>query len=283
MKRFMAIASLCVMFTLWFLLPVFADNFEFQMIEPIKSETLQFSDETISIDFSFPKEDFGQHKRISFLLSNRTDQAISIIWDACSITLPSGQTSQVIHEGIRYMHKQEPMAPTTVPPGASIQESVIPTVNIYYSDGWIVSSLELRNGSIIGLYLNLKIAEETRSYFFRFYVRKPRVKQPRSNLEPGIHVVGLSFPTIGTVEYDTAGRIVATGGLNYFLGASYRRYLGSLHSGLNFFVGGGTLILIIPYWEFGLAYAIPLGYRQFLTIDLYFLYIIPLVGISFVF
>lgn len=106
---------------------------------------------------------------------------------------------------------------------------------------------------------------------------------PESPPPPPRIIVGLSLPTIGTVEYDTSGRIVATRGLNFLLGVSYRRYFRSLHSGLNFFWGSGTIILIIPYWEFGLDYAIPLGYKQFMSIDLYFLYVIPLLGITFVF
>lgn len=117
----------------------------------------------------------------------------------------------------------------------------------------------------------------------RQFPRRDRDKARKTEMLPGIHVIGLSLPTVGTVQRNHSHQIVALSGINLLLGYSYRRYIGRLHPGINFFWGGGTFVFIVPYWEFGLTYAIPIGYQEYLNFDLDFIYIYPILGFSAVF
>jgi len=99
-------------------------------------------------------------------------------------------------------------------------------------------------------------------------------------------IFGFSLPTIGGASYNEVGNIKSMFGLNIGLGISYRQYFGTglQPNQFNGFWGVGTFILIIPYWEFGVTYPIPLaGGRQLLDIDLEIIYIIPSIGISIIF
>lgn len=277
-----ALIIIIVFVLLYLKIPILAANTHIYLVEPIESKTLYFSDSNISISFEFPKE-WGRHKRIAFTVRNKTDKALTVIWEGTSIVLPSNQTSNVIHEGIRYMRAQEPISPTTIPPRAKLSDSVIPTANIYYDNiggDWEVDELNFKVGSSVGLYLSFIMEGERKGYNFKFIKRSISQK---TTAEFKIQTIGFTLPTFGSIKYNSSKQIIALEGINFFLGYSYRRYLSPLHTGLNFFWGGGTFVLIVPYWEFGSTYAIPLGYQSYLNFDLYFIYVVPILGFSIIF
>jgi len=108
------------------------------------------------------------YEGISFMFNNNSSQAIAIDWNRTSITLPNGQTSNVIHEGIKFISAGSPLPPTTVPPGGKLYDSVIPTCNISYSEGWYVQGMGITAGSQFGLYLVLDSDETPPAYNFVF-------------------------------------------------------------------------------------------------------------------
>jgi len=95
---------------------------------------------------------------------------------------------------------------------------------------------------------------------------------------------GLSFPSFGSVRYNDEGQIRRTSGLNFALGFSARYYTGD--EGLqpnrfNPYWGWGTLVIVLPYIEFGLSYPFELADgEQFAVIDIGLLYFIPYVSVS---
>lgn len=100
------------------------------------------------------------------------------------------------------------------------------------------------------------------------------------------HQLGFTFPTFGWVHLNDAGQIDHVNGFNFALGLSYRKYPNGLEPGkFNFYWGWGTLVLILPYFEGGLSYAIALGQdgSQLLNVDLGVFYIVPYVGVSVLF
>lgn len=144
----------------------FADTFE--LISPVESDTLQFRDELIGIQFAFSRED-GQYKRIAFSLGNLSDEAVAVDWNASSVTLPSGEASNVIHEGVRFMNSNTYIAPTTIPPRSWVTDSVIPTSSVKYSSSdWRVLSMGIDEGDEFGIYLSLTVDGDSRGYAFRF-------------------------------------------------------------------------------------------------------------------
>lgn len=97
-------------------------------------------------------------------------------------------------------------------------------------------------------------------------------------------VVGFSFPTIGSTQYNQYGRIDSLTGINAGLGYSWRNYFGD---GVemrewNGYLGAGTVAILVPYFEFGTTYTEPLGKQNdaVLAIDLGALYLLPYLSIS---
>ncbi len=99
-------------------------------------------------------------------------------------------------------------------------------------------------------------------------------------------VIGFSLPSFGGARYGSQGYIKSMFGGNILLGISYRSYTGiGLRPGrFNFYWGIGTLLLLLPYWEFGFTYPLSLANgEQLLNLDIGVLYILPYLGISLVF
>lgn len=153
--------------------PAVASRTEFALIAPVESDTLEFHDELVRVQFVFVQED-GDYRRIGFVLANLSLEAIVVDWDTCSITSSSGGAGNVAHEGTRFMNVGERTPPTTVPPGSKLMDAVIPTASIRYSSsgGWSVSGMDLYDGAELGFYLSLVVRGEPRGYDFRFGVRK---------------------------------------------------------------------------------------------------------------
>jgi len=149
--------------------PALADTFE--LTAPVESDMLQFRDELVQVQFALGRED-GQYRRIAFTLVNLSQKAITIDWITSSITLPSGEASNIIHEGTRYLNANSYIAPTTVPSGSRVSDSAIPTSSLEYTygqrAGWRVHAMKMDEGAEFGLYLSLIVEGETRGYDFRF-------------------------------------------------------------------------------------------------------------------
>lgn len=146
---------------------VSADSF--RLLEPTRSDSLSYSDRYIAISFQMRPGswDIG-YEGIGFTITNLSTQAISVNWDRTSITLPSGQTSNVMREGTRFMLSGTSTPPTTIPPGGKLSSSVIPSGNVYYSDGWRIRSMGITSGSQFGLYLALDGVGIPSTYGFIF-------------------------------------------------------------------------------------------------------------------
>ena len=96
-------------------------------------------------------------------------------------------------------------------------------------------------------------------------------------------VIGFSLPTIGVVHYNDAGQITSVTGFNIALGYSARYFYakdGLQSNRFNGYWGWGTVILILPYIEFGTAYPIPVGEGDQYVFDLGLIYIVPYIGVS---
>jgi hypothetical protein len=153
---------------------VSADSF--RLLEPARSDSLSYSDENIVVSFTMR---FGSvyYEGINFTITNRSTQAISVNWDLSSITLPSGQISNVAHAGTKYISAGSSTPPTTIPPGGTLSNFVIPSRNIYYySNGWSVQRMGITSGSQFGLYLVLDGAPAT-SNGYNFIFEAIEVKE----------------------------------------------------------------------------------------------------------
>jgi len=119
-----------------------------EMLDPVYSEKGVFSDDTIRIAFDAAFAGDEAESRLQFWLENVSDDAITILWDRCSLQLPSGETVKVLNE--ESLDDFLPLGRMiSIAPGGSLRDAVIPITEIS-SDGeggWSLTSGVLDAGT----------------------------------------------------------------------------------------------------------------------------------------
>ncbi len=100
-----------------------------EMLEPIYSEKAVFQDGTIRIAFDASHTEEGVESRLPFWIHNVSDDVISILWDRCSMQLPSGNTVNVVNEaGLAYGGS------ISIAPTGDLFDAVIPVTEITWEE-----------------------------------------------------------------------------------------------------------------------------------------------------
>jgi hypothetical protein len=106
-----------------------------EMLDPIYSEKAVFQDDTIRIAFNISHTEEGVESRLPFWIHNISDDAISILWDRCSMQLPCGNTVNIVNEeGLAYGGS------ISIAPGGDLFDAVIPITEIVWEEEPIVST-----------------------------------------------------------------------------------------------------------------------------------------------
>jgi hypothetical protein len=118
--------------------------------------------------------------QVGFAIENKTDSGIKINWDEISFISPDGRAFRVIHSWDRLIDRNNPQAPTVIPPKSRIVEMVIPSDNIHYDNGWhegrLFAGNELSyNGLGFSLYFPLEIRGVKKEYSFKFKIGVSKV------------------------------------------------------------------------------------------------------------
>ena len=78
-----------------------------------------------------------------FTLKNKSGHSIKINWDDISFVDINGTVGRVMHNGVKFIDRNNSQPATTIPNGAKIDDVLIPTENVYYisptrytSGGW---------------------------------------------------------------------------------------------------------------------------------------------------
>ena len=134
-------------------------------------------------------------KQIDFALKNLTSDPIKINWDESSLII-LGESKRVMHKGVKYTDRSSSQVPTIIPSNSLIEDCVIPTDNISYSEGYYGSNysvpaswkikdlLPLRDnydedrkqyilnskGQTIKLFLQLELNNQKTNYTFEFQI-----------------------------------------------------------------------------------------------------------------
>jgi hypothetical protein len=119
-----------------------------EMLDPVYSEKAVFQDDTIRIAFDTSYSEDGVESRLPFWIHNISDDAINILWDRCSIQLPSGNTVKILNEeGLEYLGP--PGGTISIAPGGDLFDAVIPVPEIAFDeeDGWSISTGVLTEGA----------------------------------------------------------------------------------------------------------------------------------------
>jgi len=150
-------------------------------IKTIKEDSLtkfSFEDDLINIII------FCNTSQFQFLLTNKSQNSIKIIWDDAVIVDNSGMTSKVIHSGVKYIQRDAPQTASTIIRGASLNDIAVPSSNIRYSnflEDWTIDpmfSLGYENKvRQLQLMLPIQIKDVINEYIFVFEV-KYKFKHP---------------------------------------------------------------------------------------------------------
>lgn len=127
--------------------------------------------------------------QFSFSLINKSDHSMKIIWDDAVYVDENGSSQKIFHAGVKYTDRTNSQPPTTVVKGASIDDLVMPTNNVYYMSGqyggWTdlplfkdraATAEELSViktnyvGKIVKVLLPIKIEDTTNEYLFTFKI-----------------------------------------------------------------------------------------------------------------
>ena len=125
----------------------------------------------------------------SFVLENKSDNTIKIIWDQAVYVDENGSSNKVIHKGVKYTERNNSQIPSVIIKKAKIEDMVMPKKNVSYSSGqyggWRIEPLfdnrpvveERRkerekniSGKNVRILLPLKIEDIINEYIFTFEI-----------------------------------------------------------------------------------------------------------------
>jgi len=122
-----------------------------EMLNPLYSEKAAYGDDLIRVHFDLSQNERGVESKLVFGLHNNSMQPIAVIWDLCSMQLPDGNTSNVIHKGQRAIHAGLPTVSTSVAPGGDLFDVLVPTSEILpLSMDWFLA-FSADNGRLVAV------------------------------------------------------------------------------------------------------------------------------------
>lgn len=103
--------------------------YKYSLLKPKEDSLLSYEDEKVKISFSITRTS------IHFVLKNKTNENMKLLWDEAAIVL-LGSAEKVAHKGVKYLDRALSQPPTSIPPGASLDDLVVPIENVYYRQGF---------------------------------------------------------------------------------------------------------------------------------------------------
>ncbi len=102
-------------------------SYSYKLVKP-ESADMKWEDDKISLSFLIGD------KEVSFKVKNKTNEVMKIIWDEATL-VQFGKAIKVMHAGVKYTDRNSSQPASTIPPGASIDDLIMPTDNVYFSSG----------------------------------------------------------------------------------------------------------------------------------------------------
>lgn len=119
---------------------------------------------------------FTTQTQFVFSIKNVSENTIKVIWNEAVFVDVDSSTSKVMHSGTKYSEREGNQPASVIIKGAKLDDNVIPTNKVYYSDSlekWSELSLfsnadKNSNGQIIRLMLPIQIKDVINEYIFDF-------------------------------------------------------------------------------------------------------------------
>jgi hypothetical protein len=147
-------------------------TYKLALAKPTPSDSLEFSDDNISLDFALSKT------ALNFVLKNKGDAPIKVDWNTISFVSTEGTAQGVIHNGVKLIDRTAVKAPSMVPPRAKIDDAITPVENIELVESeWITHPLLPAGptglkaaGQEFSVFMPLEIGGTVKNYNFVFKI-----------------------------------------------------------------------------------------------------------------
>jgi len=277
MKRLVLVAMLSVLGVLAFGIGV--DIVSVTPSASIVGNTIDTPD--FSIEFSFPTDSLGAIKQISFVITNKTKNALKIVWDSSAFVDPDGNSHKVMHQGVRYIERDKSIPPSILVPGTKLSDMIYPTdyINLVNNE-WVESSIvSSKPGQRFSVLLAIDNGDQIQSYVITFQT-KGQVAANAGAAER----IGIGIMIYGQAVYGDKGQIIGYKGYNILFGNAVKNYFdtvnGMKRGQINWFWEFGTVIMIIPYVGIGGDWVIPISETGDFVITIQTMYFLPYLGFS---
>jgi len=154
-----------------------APQLSLEMLGPIYSEKAVYSDDLIRMSFKTPLTDNGIESALPFWLHNASGDVITVLWDRCSLQLPSGNTVNIVNKGIDGgVQSLAASRVISIAPGGDLFDTVVPVSEGALTDAnWTLTTNVLNQGPF-QFVLALEVGgdcvpQQIKYYTFQFIIR----------------------------------------------------------------------------------------------------------------
>ena len=154
-----------------------APQLSLEMLGPVYSEKAVYSDDLIRISFKTPLTDNGIESALPFWLHNASGDVITVLWDRCSLQLPSGNTVNIVNKGPKDGAKL-PLAGRiiSIAPGADLFDTIVPVSEVSKTDTTWTLTTDVLNQGPFQFVLALEVSgdcapQQIKYYTFQFIIR----------------------------------------------------------------------------------------------------------------
>lgn len=146
-----------------------------RMLSPVKSDEFSFRDKIISISFLIEEKAFQMN------IENLTSYTLKILWDQSEYSDYSGRRHRLMHAGVKYQDRNNPIPAQILPPRGAIQQAVMPVNSVAYSQEKRAYELKLLfptdneaapelRGRTYYLFIPIELDRQIIPYQFRFEI-----------------------------------------------------------------------------------------------------------------
>jgi hypothetical protein len=97
----------------------------YRLVSPVVSPELRFKDKNISVSFTVGEQGFEMY------FKNLSPHDLKILWESAEYTDAGNRTHRLMHSGIRFPERHNPIPDQSVLSQSLVQETVIPISNVY--------------------------------------------------------------------------------------------------------------------------------------------------------
>lgn len=115
---------------------------------------------------------------VHFLLTNKTEHSIKIIWDEAAFVMPSGESRRILHSGVKYSEASDSHPPSVIAAHGYLEDAVVSSDQCYFQGYWRempflpddASKAPMFRGKEFRVLLPLQIEGVTNEYTFTFVI-----------------------------------------------------------------------------------------------------------------